>query len=282
MKSAGILLLLFLALAISAFFGIRSVRGIDNPRTENLADVVTKAQTGTTGNYGIYIKNLKNGETYTSNEHRSFPTASLYKLWVMGETYNQVHDGVLKESQMLEEDVEQLHETFGLTNDVAEQKTGRVMYTVEDALERMITVSDNYASLLLAKNVGLANISDFMKDNKLSESKTGQPPHTTAVDIGTLFEKIYKGDVINRQYSNKMLDLLKKQEINDRIPKYLPDETTVAHKTGELDGLRHDAGIVYTDEGDYIIVVLSESDDPNAAAERIATLSKAVYDYFQK
>ncbi|MBI2622076.1 serine hydrolase [Candidatus Microgenomates bacterium] len=79
-----------------------------------------------------------------------------------------------------------------------------------------------------------------------------------------------------------MISLLLQQELNDRIPKYLPKEAKVAHKTGEIDFAKHDAGIVFANSGDYLIVVLSESDNPSAASERIANLSKAVYEYFSK
>jgi beta-lactamase class A len=54
----------------------------------------------------------------------------------------------------------------------------------------------------------------------------------------------------------------------------------MAHKTGELGQVSHDGGIVYTEKGDYIIVVLSESTLPKGAEERIANISKDVYAYF--
>ena len=77
-----------------------------------------------------------------------------------------------------------------------------------------------------------------------------------------------------------MLDLLKSQKLNNKLPKYLPQEIDVAHKTGEIDSLTHDAGIVYAPTSDYIIVILSKSDYPPGAEERIADISRAVYEYF--
>ena len=77
-----------------------------------------------------------------------------------------------------------------------------------------------------------------------------------------------------------MIELLKKQQLNDRIPKYLPSGTFVAHKTGELGYYKHDAGIVFSEQDNYILVVLSKTDSPSSGAEEIAKLSKAVYDYF--
>ncbi len=79
-----------------------------------------------------------------------------------------------------------------------------------------------------------------------------------------------------------MLDLLKSQKLNNKLPKYLPQEIDVAHKTGEIDSLTHDAGIVYAPTSDYIIVILSDSNDPNSAEERIAEVSKNVYNYYSQ
>ena len=94
------------------------------------------------------------------------------------------------------------------------------------------------------------------------------------------FEKLYKGELIDPMYSQKMLTLLKAQQINHKIPKYLPDTVMIAHKTGELDEFSHDAGIVYTAEGDYVIVLLSDSDNPRAAEEVLARTSESIYSYF--
>jgi beta-lactamase class A len=77
-----------------------------------------------------------------------------------------------------------------------------------------------------------------------------------------------------------MIDLLKKQALNDRLPKYLDSDIEVAHKTGELFGAKHDAGIVYAKTGDYVIVVLSDTKDYDKAAENIARYSEEIYNYF--
>ena len=74
-----------------------------------------------------------------------------------------------------------------------------------------------------------------------------------------------------------MEQLLLAQKINDRIPKYLPTGVKVAHKTGEIDYVRHDAGIVFGSK-DYIFVFLTDTQHPGEAPEQIALLAKKVYD----
>ena len=79
-----------------------------------------------------------------------------------------------------------------------------------------------------------------------------------------------------------MIDLLKKQQLNEKLPKILPENTIVAHKTGEFNSFSHDGGIVYTKNSDYIIVVMSDTNNPQEANNVIAQISKGVYEYFTK
>ena len=68
------------------------------------------------------------------------------------------------------------------------------------------------------------------------------------------------------------------KQINDRIPKYLPEDIKVGHKTGELDSLRHDVGIILGKKSDYIFVFLSNTTSTENTSEQIALLSKEVFD----
>jgi beta-lactamase class A len=96
---------------------------------------------------------------------------------------------------------------------------------------------------------------------------------TTAADMATLFHLLLAGQVVSPEASHEMLDLLAEQQINDRLPAYLPDGAVVAHKTGNLDGLVHDAGVVYTPAGPVIIAVLTEDVDEGVADDLMARVA---------
>lgn len=252
-------------------------------KSTELERVVSEALSGTSGNYGVVIKNLTTNEGYMRNERKVYWSGSLYKLWVMGVVYDQLKQQKLKDDQILREKIAVLNDKFHIASEAAERKDGEIELSVSDALFKMITISDNYAALLLTAHVRLAQVSIFLKNNHFFESKVGTAhslPLTTPADTALFFEKLYKGEIIDKETSDKMLTLLKSQRLNDKIPKYLPDDIKVAHKTGELGEFSHDAGIIYSPAGDYIFVVLSESIDPIAAEERIARVSEAVYNYF--
>lgn len=250
---------------------------------QKIDNAIQKQLEGTKGNYAIVIKNLKTGENYSVNENKTYDAGSLYKLWVMAAVYQQIQSGILDEDKILSEDTATLNEEFNISSDAAELIEGAITLSVRDALNQMITISHNYAALLLTQKVKLLQVANFLNKYGFKESSvgiSGESPKTTASDIALFFEKLYKGELANQENTAKMIELLKKQQLNDKLPKLLPQGTHVAHKTGEIDYQTHDGGIVYSPKGDYIIVIMSDSNMPQAAADREARVSKAVYDFF--
>ncbi len=253
------------------------------PKSDGLKKIVDEALAGNTDNYGVAIINLKTGEEYFYNEHKKFDSASLYKLWVMATVYKWIDEGKLSLDKVLTQDVKTLNERFKIDEETAEQKEGTISLSVKDALNLMITKSDNYAALLLALTVRLSQVQLFLDEYGFTDSTVGGTdslPLTSASDIALFFNKLYKGELGSSQNTSEMIFLLKRQVLNEKLPKNLPLNTPIAHKTGELGGISHDSGIVYSPSGEYIIVVLSDSTNPKGANERIVNLSKAVYDHF--
>lgn len=248
----------------------------------SLQKVVEGAMSGSKGRYGIVIKNFKTGENFVFNEHQEFEQGSLYKLWVMAIVNQKVKEGALKEEDVLSEDIATLNDLFNIAPEDAEQTEGSIQLTVAQALNQMITISHNYAALLLTAKVSSSTITKFLNDNGFNESEIREPPKTTPADIALFFDKLYRGELVDKETSSKMIELLKKQQLNDGLPKYLPQQKEIAHKTGDIGWFKHDGGIIFSEKGDYIIVVLSEGDFPPGAQERIALLSKAIWDYFNK
>lgn len=234
------------------------------------------------GEYAIVVKHLGSGETFEFKADKKFQSASLYKLWIMATSYQEIQSGRLTKTEELKNTAEKINETMGIATESAEIKEGEIVMSVRLALEKMITVSHNYAAILLSDRLGYRKIATFLKTHGLNNSSYKTPPTTTASDIALFYEKLYKGELANSFYTQEMIDLLARQELNDRIPKYLPEDTRVAHKTGELGSIKHDTGIVFTEKGDYILVVLTETKSPQTAVGTIAKISEKVFRYYSK
>ena len=192
-------------------------------------------------------------------------------------TYDAIENGKLKKNTLLSG--EKMN-----PDQPTPTQTETVSYSVQEALRLMITISDNNAAILLSEKLGWANIDKFMEQNGLFEINVASPnsPNVTARSAGALLEKIYGKEAVSKKFSEEMINLLLAQKVNDRIPKYLPANIKVAHKTGELEGLRHDAGIVYGKNGDYIFVFLTDTANPLDATETIATMSKQIFEELEK
>ncbi len=262
------------------------------PKISMLPEIVNRSFMEYGDDYAVIIKNLKTGEEYKFNENKKFNSASLYKLWIMAVAYQKIKESDLKEDQVLTGKLQAFDSALsaisptpspeGSTDPQISEEPKLISMSVKDAIDKMIIVSDNYAALLIASKVGTFSVTNFLKAYGFLNSNFRQPPQTNAEDIAMYYEKLYKGEIVDKEYSEKMMNILKRQTINDRIPANLPENTVIAHKTGELFGAKHDAGIVFSDKGDYIIVVLSDTKNPKVAVEKTANFSKEVYDYFEE
>ncbi len=253
-----------------------------NPESnQDLARMIEDALGGSTGEYAVVVKNLTTGEKYTRQSDKNFEPASLYKLWVMATVFEQIANGKLVPDQVLSASVSELNSIFKISSDEAELTEGSISLTVSEAVEKMITISHNYAALLLVQKVRFTTVREFLKTAGLIHSNVGNDnPVTTASDIGLFLEMLATGKLVSQTASGQMLTLLQKQELKHKLPKYLPNSVKIAHKTGELGRFTHDVGIVFLQDSKYIIVILSESDDPAGAEDRIARLSELVYKHF--
>jgi beta-lactamase class A len=157
----------------------------------------------------------------------------------------------------------------------------------------MIIISDNTAANLLIDMAGMDNVNKMAEDMGLRSTKlqrrmmdsaaarAGRENLTCAVDMHHILKLIYEGKAIDEYYSCMMPDILKRQQVGGRLNLYLPDDITIAHKTGDLDRLEHDVGIVYLPGCDYIICVLTNKTITNKdGREIIGKISKAVYDCY--
>lgn len=248
-------------------------------------DIISKETSNLQGRLAVSILNLKTSKTYTLNQNEKFESASLYKLAVMWATFAALEEGTISENDVLSEQKITLDKKLegkkdNQSNPNNYQET--VAYTVKNALFAMITLSDNYSAILLAEKLGWQNIQNLMKNENLGGFDLGDPPQVDAKSVMDLLERIYSNSAVSPQKSEEMKKLLFTQTINDRIPKYLPPDVKVGHKTGELDSLRHDAGIVLGKNGNYIFVFLTETPSPGNTPEQIAQLSKKIFDELER
>ncbi|HYV21341.1 MAG TPA: serine hydrolase [Candidatus Bathyarchaeia archaeon] len=211
---------------------------------------------------------------FTHDGEEQVIAASLYKLGVLAEAERRVDTGELHYADRI------TIEPDDITADGSFEYAGTEL-TLDEALEAMITVSDNGAALALWHILGGANIDATLekagiKDFHVALDET-EDNYATPHAVGTFFTLLAKRQLISPAASDRMLARLERQQINDRLPAQLPGDVVIAHKTGNLSGVTHDAGIIYTKTGPRVVVAMTWDALDDDAANFISSIGSLVY-----
>jgi beta-lactamase class A len=247
----------------------------------------------------VSYRDLGSGASLDLNADDSFHAASTMKVPVMIELFRQAERGWLSLDQPI-----LLVNQFGSIVDGspfsvdAGEDSDSAMYSkvgervpVRELLERMIVRSSNLATNALIAVVGAerANATAHelgatrikvlrgVEDQKAYDA--GLSNSTTSRDLAVLMHAIETGRAASRAGCDAMREILLRQEFNDAIPAGVPAGTPVAHKTGSITAVLHDAAVVYpARRAPYVLVVLTRAiPDEKVARSLIADLSRIVY-----
>jgi beta-lactamase class A len=251
------------------------------PRTD--AELEARVRTAATlpqGLVGAVVIDLGSGSEARVNDDQTFPAASLFKLPIVVETLNQERQGRLTPDTQLAITADAWADGSG----VLQARVGDRL-PVRELLRLMVQESDNIAALVLLDALGVDNVNATMaglglRKTQLRDHRAGDDtPHTTtASDMASLLEAIATGHLFDATSSEQALQLLELRQANAWLSEDLPFWVRVAHKWGDLPEARHDAGIVFTPEGSYVAVVLTQGARPEAAERAIADIGRAGFD----
>lgn len=228
------------------------------------------------GRVGLVVKSLRTGEAADHNADAVFEAASLYKLGVMLALFDAARVGDVDLDAPIT-----IPDWAVNTGDWSVYYPGDVVSGWE-ALEAMIALSDNPTALVFMQMLDPERINRVLAGYGLGSTRVGWwEPTTTPADVARLLELIEAGRAVSPAASRQMRELLLRQRDNRRIPAGLPPDTPVAHKTGSLAGIAHDAGILYLPSGPVILVALTaDLADLEAGDRAIIELTRLVADYF--
>ena len=262
---------------------------------------IDKELSGKKGTFAVAFKDLKTGREIKINDKETYHAASTMKTPVMIEVYKQAAEGKfsLTDSIELKNEFKSLVDGSPYSLDSADDSEYDLYKhigekrTMSALLYQMIIVSSNFATNLIMQKVGAQNVTQSMRqlgakdiqvlrgveDNKAFEK--GLNNTITAHDLVLIFEKIARGEAVNANASQAMINILLDQKFNEIIPALLPTDVKVAHKTGSITHVHHDSGIVILPDGrKYVLVLLSKDwDDEKLAIQTMANISLLIYKY---
>jgi beta-lactamase class A len=257
------------------------------------------AQSG--ADVGVYFKTLDGSCEWASRADDSFHAASTMKIPVLIELFHQIKQGKLKLDDHLPIKNEfhsivdgSLYTLSAADDSEAElYKAEGQTRTLRELSNLMIIVSSNFATNLLVEKLGLENIratvhdlgADGMKvlrgveDGKAFEK--GLNNTTTARGLGILLQAIATGKTVDDASSQEMLAILERQKFNEGIPAGLPVGIRVAHKTGEIPRIHHDAAIVFADRPFVLVILVRGLVEKKDSAALMADISEKFYEATQ-
>ena len=248
---------------------------------------------------GLEYIDLDSGDTLFINADSSFHAASTMKVPVMIELFRgaAARSFAMDQRLMLVNQFASIVDgslySLDSTSDSDTTLYHRIgeRVAIDTLLRLMITRSSNFATNTLIALVGAENVTRTMRslgaqriqvlrgveDGKAFDK--GLNNTTTARDLAIILRAIEEGKAAPPAATRQMLGILLAQEFNEKIPAGLPAGTRVAHKTGEITAVSHDAAIVYLPgRKPYVLVVLTRGiPDGNHSSKLIADLSALVY-----
>ncbi|TJY33364.1 serine hydrolase [Pontimicrobium aquaticum] len=275
----------------------------DNPLDILKTDITQQINT-IEGNVAVAFLDLSNEEnSILINVDEEFHAASTMKVPVMIELYKQQNQGLinLKDSIVLINKFKSIVDGSPYKMDIGDDSDD-VIYskigtkqTLYDLMVPMITVSSNLATNVLIEIVDAKKTTQTMRDlgaekidvlrgvEDIKAYEQGLSNSTTARDLMVIMKAIANGTAGTKADCEAMLSILKDQQWNDMIPKYIPDNVEVAHKTGSITGVHHDAAIVYPPNGKtYVLVLLSKNlKDFDEGTDKLARISERIYNYVE-
>ncbi len=191
---------------------------------------------------------------------------------------------------------------FNMATLFDEEEKGSIAITerLYDTCYEMITVSSNSASNEIVQAIGDGNfvrgakvVTEFAHKNNCTDTQEEHPLYdlsgpgsgintTSVADCAKILKQLYNGELVSETSDEKMLEIMKNQTFNHKIPAYLPKDTAVAHKTGENSKVELDVGIVYSPACDYIICISVTDFKGFEIHSTFAEISRTVYNFFNR
>lgn len=244
-----------------------------------LADQIAALTKDFKGDVVLYARNLRNGMEFAIGADTRVRTASTIKLPILAALEAQVAAGKVKWDERIALKPGDKVSGSGVLGSLADNTD----LTIRNLAILMIIVSDNTATNLILDRITADAVNDYLDTigltvtrsnrkvrgdgTKLAAptgwSKAGQKEENAKYGLGVstpremvkLLEMLHQGKIVSAEASKDILDIMKNQQVKDGIGRHELEGWTVASKSGSLDALRSDVGIVYTKSGPIAMAI---------------------------
>lgn len=228
------------------------------------------------GRLGLAFMELEGEERLFIHAHEPFPAASLLKIPILMELYHRAAQGELNLDSPIRVEAADLVGGAGVIQFL---KPGH-LFSLRELAWLAVVVSDNLASNLLTRVVGLDRINQGMQRMGLNSTRMSrkfmeepaspeQDNLTTPHDMAICLEGLYHSRFLPEAQSREILEIMSHQQFTEMIPSRLPQGIRVANKTGLIARSRLDAGVVFLPGAPYVLCICTDDLAQESLAERV-------------
>lgn len=234
---------------------------------------------------GISICNLETGEQFDFNGDHDFPSASTIKILILAALAESAANGELSLDSTLPAAPEIRLSGSGVVNWL----DSKLELTLRDHAWLMTAISDNSSSNVLMNAVGIDTINELGKRLHVGKTHMGRnfmdrnippgPSHnrSTANGLVNILAAIYADDIATPELCAWMRQCLADQQHRDRLARHLPDGIEYAGKTGTINGINHDCGVITSSNQRIAVAVLTQGfENPYNADRFIGRIGTAI------
>lgn len=236
------------------------------------------------GKIGFYYENMIDGRVLAYNEDEIFDAASVVKVPVFMWVATLVSQGKLSWDQKVLVKVEDKKPSCGALLSL----TGDVEIDIDSLCKLMITLSDNTATNMLIRVVGMEEMQKGFAQMGLVKTQVhrelfddeaaakGLNNYICPKEIAMLLKQVYNREFVDEVTSQKIEDVLLLQQIRHKIPGYVGRKKKIANKTGEDSNTTHDVAIVFA-EKPFVLVITSVDTDVPETEKFIREIALEIY-----
>ncbi len=244
------------------------------------------------GEYSFYFEDIDSGYTYSLNEKTAMPSASCIKIPIAMSLLKEVESNSISLDQKFFIGKQDMVGGSGIIHEFDEK-----VYTLRELLTVMLIQSDNTATNKIIDVLGMAKVNSTIKELKLRETvlkrkmmdfearKNGIENYSSSLDLARCLKMLYQASYLNKEYSDLVIDILRKSQSREKIPFYIPERvwSKIGNKSGSLDGIENDAALMNLDKGNFVLVTMSKALPNNVyGIVTISRLGKMMWDIIDR
>ncbi len=242
-------------------------------KMEELKKLITDYTSKLSGKYGVTFIDLATGEMVNVNDKIEYIAASTSKLPINVLLYKNIEAGKIKMEDKLVYKQEDLEYGTGI---IINSPYG-TEYTVRETSKLSIQKSDNCGVNMIIRLLGIENVRNYI-DEVGGQVHYGKTHRSCPYDMAQIAQDLYKLYLNNQEVYGELINYMETTDWHDRIDAKLPQDVKVAHKIGNQTSTRNDVGIVFATHP-YVLSIMSDNVNIDAATRSIADLSKVIYDF---